>query len=71
MRRPEYSEKADHQRGQKAMPTLERESVRSARLRLVWRLDAVSCNEAVVYQLISQKIVALIVCRYLTAKYLR
>lgn len=46
MRRPKCSEKADHQRGQNAMPILERERVKSAKLRLVWRSDAVSCNEA-------------------------
>ena len=46
VRRPECSERADHQRGQNAMPILEMERVRSARVRLVWRSAAVSCSEA-------------------------
>lgn len=36
------------------MPILERERVRSARLRLVWRLDTVSCNEAMGYALVKR-----------------
>lgn len=47
VRRPECSEKADHQSAQHARPILERERVRSARLMLVWRSDAVFCSEAV------------------------
>ena len=53
MRRPECSEKADHQSGQNAIPIFERERVRSARLRVVWRLDAVFCSEAMVHRLVN------------------
>ena len=54
MRRPECSENADHHRGENAIPILERETVRSARLRLVWRSDAVSFNVAMVYMLVKR-----------------
>ena len=54
VRRPECSEKADHQSGQNAMPILERERVRSAKLRVVWRSDAVFCSEAVAAALVGK-----------------
>ena len=41
VRRPECSEKADHQSGQNAMPILERERVRPVKLRVVCRSDLV------------------------------
>lgn len=47
MRRPEYSEKADHQSGHTAILTLDRDRERSVKERLASKSLAVSCSEAV------------------------
>ena len=46
------------------MPILESERVRSAKLRLVWRSDAVSCNEAMVHVLVNEQTYCILINGY-------